>query len=236
MDRQETFKIEEIKERAKFLERSNELFKGQGQVLMTCSDCLTYVFDTVCEAVIFIIHRVKETEDDIPPHHFKEAFIMNIGSPDICIRITTDEESYICKTLESYRYQQESERIRKEHESERIRKEQEEEIDYMLSGNHERFMDSLKAKASLIKLEFKNFNFDKKESFSSLIIHILNRYFGDNGWLRYWFTSRPLNKISVEVTLNVLLSDGDTVINIPSDKPVKAKNLKMIEERNNHGK
>ena len=154
---------------------------------------------------------------------------MNIGSPDICIRITTDEESYICKTLESYRYQQESERIRKEQESEKIRKEQEE-IDYMLSGNHERFMDNLKAKASLIKLEFNNFNFDKKESVS-LIIHILNRYFGDNGWLRYWFTSRPLNRISVEVTLNVLLSDGDTVINIPSDKPVKtvkAKNL-MIE-------
>lgn len=214
MDRQETFKIEEIKERAKFLERSNELFKGQG-VLMTCSDCLIYVFDTVCEAVIFIIHRVKETKDGIPPHHFKEAFIMNIGSPDICIRITTDEESYICKTLESYRYQQESERIRKEQE----------EIDFMLSGNHERFMDNLKAKASLIKLEFNNFNFDKKESIS----HILNRYFGDNGWLRYWFTSRPLNKISVEVTLNVLLSDGNTVIDIPSNKPVKAKNLKMIE-------
>lgn len=220
MDSQETFKIEEIKERAKFLERSNELFKGQGQVLMTCSDCLTYVFDTVCEAVIFIIHRVKETEDGIPPHHFKEAFIMNIGSPDICIRITTDEESYICKTLESYRYQQESERIRKEQE----------EIDYMLSGNHERFMNNLKAKTSLIKLEFNNFNFDKKESISSSIIHILNRYFGDNGWLRYWFTSRPLNKISVEVTLNVLLSDGNTVIDIPSNKPVKAKNLKMIEE------
>ena len=220
MDRQETFKIEEIKERAKFLERSNELFKGQGQVLMTCSDCLTYVFDTVCEAVIFIIHRVKETEDDIPPHHFKEAFIMNIGSPDICIRITTDEESYICKTLESYRYQQESERIRKEQE----------EIDYMLSGNHERFMNNLKAKTSLIKLEFNNFNFDKKESISSSIIHILNRYFGDNGWLRYWFTSRPLSRISVEVTLNVLLADNNTVINIPSDKPVKAKNLKMIEE------
>lgn len=220
MDRQETFKIEEIKERAKFLERSNELFKGQGQVLMTCSDCLTYVFDTVCEAVIFIIHRVKETEDGIPPHHFKEAFIMNIGSPDICIRITTDEESYICKTLESYRYQQESERIRKEQE----------EIDYMLSGNHERFMNNLKAKTSLIKLEFNNFNFDKKESISSSIIHILNRYFGDNGWLRYWFTSRPLSRISVEVTLNVLLADNNTVINIPSDKPVKAKNLKMIEE------
>lgn len=220
MDRQETFKIEEIKERAKFLERSNELFKGQGQVLMTCSDCLTYVFDTVCEAVIFIIHRVKETEDGIPPHHFKEAFIMNIGSPDICIRITTDEESYICKTLESYRYQQESERIRKEQE----------EIDFMLSGNHERFMNNLKAKTSLIKLEFNNFNFDKKESISSSIIHILNRYFGDNGWLRYWFTSRPLSRISVEVTLNVLLADNNTVINIPSDKPVKAKNLKMIEE------
>lgn len=220
MDRQETFKIEEIKERAKFLERSNELFKGQGQVLMTCSDCLTYVFDTVCEAVIFIIHRVKETEDGIPPHHFKEAFIMNIGSPDICIRITTNEESYICKTLESYRYQQESERIRKEQE----------EIDYMLSGNHERFMNNLKAKTSLIKLEFNNFNFDKKESISSSIIHILNRYFGDNGWLRYWFTSRRLSRISVEVTLNVLLADNNTVINIPSDKPVKAKNLKMIEE------
>ena len=212
----ETFKIEEVRERAKFIERCNELF-GKDKVLMTCSDCLTYVFDSICEAITYIIYRVKEVDF---VGTFLDGRISNIGSPDILVRVSTNVESYIVKTLDSYKYEQESEKIRKEQE----------EIDFMLSGNHERFMDNLKAKTSLIKLEFNNFNFDKKESVSSLIIHILNRYFGDNGWLRYWFTSRPLSRISVEVTLNVLLADNNTVINIPSDKPVKAKNLKMIEE------
>lgn len=216
MDRQETFKIEEVRERAKFIERCNELF-GKEKVLMTCSDCLTYVFDSICEAITYIIYRVKEVDF---VGTFLDGRISNIGSPDILVRVSTNVESYIVKTLDSYKYEQESEKIRKEQE----------EIDFMLSGNHERFMDNLKAKTSLIKLEFNNFNFDKKESISSSIIHILNRYFGDNGWLRYWFTSRPLSRISVEVTLNVLLADNNTVINIPSDKPVKAKNLKMIEE------
>ena len=212
----ETFKIEEVRERAKFIERCNELF-GKDKVLMTCSDCLTYVFDSICEAITYIIYRVKEVDF---VGTFLDGRISNIGSPDILVRVSTNVESYIVKTLDSYKYEQESEKIRNEHE----------EIDYMLSGNHERYMNNLKAKTSLIKLEFNNFNFDKKESVSSLIIHILNRYFGDNGWLRYWFTSRPLSRISVEVTLNVLLADNNTVINIPSDKPVKAKNLKMIEE------
>ena len=216
MDRMETFKIEEVRERAKFIERCNELF-GKDKVLMTCSDCLTYVFDSICEAITYIIYRVKEIDF---VGTFLDGRISNIGSPDILVRVSTNVESYIVKTLDSYKYEQESEKIRKEQE----------EIDYMLSGNHERFMNNLKAKTSLIKLEFNNFNFDKKESISSSIIHILNRYFGDNGWLRYWFTSRPLSRISVEVTLNVLLADNNTVINIPSDKPVKAKNLKMIEE------
>lgn len=220
MDRQETFKIEEIKERAKFLERSNELFKGQGQVLMTCSDCLTYVFDTVCEAVIFIIHRVKETEDGIPPHHFKEAFIMNIGSPDICIRITTDEESYICKTLESYRYQQESERIRKEQE----------ELDFMLGDSGQRFINNMTGKVVLMKSEFNSFfeKFEKEDNIDSKIVHMLDRYFGVNGWQKYWFTSRQLNKISVEITLNVLLSDNCTTINIPSDNLMTSKTAKLL--------
>ena len=218
MDRMETFKIEEVRERARLLQRCNELFSKNERVLMTCSDCLTYVFDSMCEAITYIIYRVKEVDF---VGTFLEARIFNIGSPDIGVKISTDVESYIVKTLDSYKYEQESEKIRKEQE----------EIDFMLSGNHERFMDNLRAKAALIKLEFNNFNFDKKENIKSSIIHILNRYFGDNGWLRYWFTSRPLNRISVEVTLNVLLSDGDTVINIPSNKPVKtvkAKNL-MIE-------
>lgn len=222
MDRQETFKIEEIKERAKFLERSNELFKGQGQILMTCSDCLTYVFDTICEAVIFIIHRVKETEEDgipLPPHHFKEAYILNIGSPDICIRITTDQESYICKTLESYRYEQETERARKEQE----------ELDFMLGDSGKRFLNNMTGKVVLMKSEFNSF-FEKENNnnIDSKIVHMLDRYFGVNGWQKYWFTSRQLSRISVEITLNVLLSDNCTTINIPSDKILSSNKAKLL--------
>ena len=101
MTHYETFKIEEVRERAKLIERSNELFTTKEQVLMTCSDCLMYVFNNVCEALTFIIYRVKEIETDFNIK-FKEAKIFNIGSPDIGINIYTSEESYTIKTLNSY--------------------------------------------------------------------------------------------------------------------------------------
>lgn len=220
MNRQETFKIEEIKERARFIERCNDFFSRNQKVLMVCSDCLIYVFDSMCEAIMFIIYRVKELDF---VGTFIEGEIFNIGSPDIGIRVSTNVESYIVKTLDSYKYEQESEKIRKEQE----------EIDFMLSGNHERFMDDLRAKAALIKLELSNFNFDKNSKNS--IIHILNRYFGDDGWIRYWFTDCQLDKIYVDITLNILLSDS-AVINIPFDKPVKNKTLKIMKGADNHEK
>lgn len=221
MTHYETFKIEEVRERAKLIERGNELFAKE-QVLMTCSDCLMYVFNNVCEALTFIIYRVKEIETDFNIK-FKEARIFNIGSPDIGINIYTSEESYTIKTLNSYRYKQDEEKAKKEQE----------EINFLLDNNHVRFIDNLKSKAELLKLEFNHFNFSNDDE---PIIHMLNRYFGHGGWLRYWFTTKPLNKISVEVTLNVLLADEYTIINVPSDKPIKAakklnKNLKMIEEK-----
>lgn len=223
MDRQENFKIEEIKERAKFLERSIELFKCQGQILMTCSDCLTYVFDSICEAITFIIHRVKEDEEGIPSYNFKEAMILNIGSPDICIMITTDKENYICKTLESYKYESENEKTRKEQN----------EIEYILGNSKQRFLDDMKEKTLLIKSEFNsNFNsFDDKKVTDSKMVRMLDRYFGVNGWQRYWFSSRQLSKISVELTLHVLLSGG-AIINVPSDKTLSSKEAKLLIKEN----
>lgn len=223
MNRQETFKIEEIKERARFLERSNELFKGQ--VLMTCSDCLTYVFDTICEAIIFIIHRVKEDEEYVG--HFKEARILNIGSIDVCIYIKTDVESYTCKTLDSYRYEQESERNRKELEQEQ------QELNFMLGDSTERFLNNVIEKANLMKYEFNSslfsfFEKNNKKTTEFKIHHMLDRYFGVNGWKKYWFTTRQINKISVELTLNVLLSDDCTVINVPSDKILPSNKVKVL--------
>ena len=211
---EEVFKIEEVKERAKFIERCNELFKGK--VLMTCSDCLTYVFDSMCEAVMFIIYRVKEVDY---VGHFNQADIFNIGSPDIGIRITTDVESYIVKTLDSYKYEQEEEKLRKEQE----------ELDFMLGDSDIRFLNNIHSKVALLKSELNCFDFDNDIDIK--IQHMLNRYFGVNGWRKYWFTTRVLNRLFFEVTLNILLTDGGTIINVPSDKPQDRKIIKTLENK-----
>ena len=60
---------------------------------------------------------------------------------------------------------------------------------------------------------------------------MLNRYFGVNGWRKYWFTTRVLNRLFFEVTLNILLTDGGTIINVPSDKPQDKKIIKTLENK-----
>lgn len=206
MTKRETYKLEDIKERLCFVNRVSKLFEGD--VLMHSTDALTYVFDTVMEAVSFIFYRVKEIDYT---GYFKEAVIFNIGSPDMGFQIFTEDEIYTVKPLNSYRYKKTSYDSKKEQE----------EIDFMLEGSGERFIDNVSNKASLIKKEFDSFK--EKERSGTKIQHMLDRYFGPNGWSEYWFTHRQLSRIAVEVTLNVRLNDGVTVITVPSETPKKIK-------------
>ena len=183
-----TYNLENSIERGDFIRDSFRIFNNE-QVLMTCSDCLTYVFDNTCEAISYIIHRVKEF-DYIG--YFKEAYLFNINTRDMGVYIKTDLEAYTIKTLESYRYVSEEKRVKEENK----------ELKFFLGDSKEKFAESINSKVKLIKAELEAIDFSDTK-----VTKILNRYFG-NGWKSYWYTTNQLTQSSVEVILNVVLSDN----------------------------
>lgn len=183
-----TYNLENSIERGDFIRDSFRIFNNE-QVLMTCSDCLTYVFDNTCEAISYIIHRVKEV-DYIG--YFKEAYFFNINTRDMGVYIKTDLEAYTIKTLESYRYISEEKRVKEENK----------ELKFFLEDSKQKFAESINSKVKLIKAELESINFSDETK----VTKILNRYFG-NGWKSYWYTTNQLTQSSVEVILNVVLDN-----------------------------
>ena len=211
--RNEIFKIEESDEMIKCLRRANELFKSE-QVLLKCGDCLTYVFNTVSEAIMFIVYREKAIickEEN--PREFKEASFGNTNSIDLYLRIETEEDNwYMIKTLRSYQYMKDREEMLKESR----------EIEEILKGSKDKFINDLSEKAELLNLEFDKFRISTQSIENrKKIKRMLDRYFGPNGWIDYWFTTNTLSKNSVELTLHVLLNDESTIIDVTSLKDVK---------------
>lgn len=185
------YNLENSIERGDFIRDSFRIFSNE-QVLMTCSDGLTYVFDNICEAISFVIHRVKEVDY---VGYFKESWFFNINTRDMGVYIKTDIESYAIKTLESYRYVSESKKAKEENK----------ELKFFLGDSKEKFVESINSKVKLIKAELEAIDFSDTK-----VTKILNRYFG-NGWKSYWYTTNQLTQSSVEVILNVVLSDSTTL-------------------------
>ena len=95
------FNLENVLERAQLIKVSNNIFGNEEKVFMKCSDSLSYVFNNITEAIIFILYRVKEIDYS---GTFTKCRIGNINSKDVYLSIKTDVESYIIKTLNSYLY------------------------------------------------------------------------------------------------------------------------------------
>lgn len=186
-----SYNLENSIERGDFIKDSFRIF-GNEQVLMTCSDCLTYVFDNVCEAISYVIHRVKEI-DYIG--HFNDSYFFNINTRDMGVYIKTDVETYLIKTLESYRYVSENKRVKEENK----------ELKFFLGDSKEKFAESIRSKTKLLKAELEAIDFS--EDTDTKVTKILNRYFGKE-WRGYWYTANQLTSSSVEVILNVVLSDN----------------------------
>lgn len=203
------FNLENSIERGDFIRDAFKVF-GNEQVLMTCSDCLTYVFDNVCEAISFVIHRVKEIDY---VGYFKESYFFNINTRDMGVFIKTEIETYTVKTLESYRYVSERKKVKKENQ----------ELKFFLDDSKEKFAESIRSKTKLIKAELETLDFSDKEN-NNKVTKILNRYFND-GWKSYWYTTNQLTSTSVELILNVILSDS-TTLRLPLSIE-KVTNLKL---------
>ena len=152
----------------------------------------SYVFDNICEAISFVIHRVKEVDY---VGYFKESWFFNINTRDMGVYIKTDLEAYTIKTLESYRYVSEEKRVKEENK----------ELKFFLGDSKERFAESINSKVKLIKAELENSDCSEEK-----VTKILNRYFG-KGWRGYWYTANQLTSSSVEVVLNIVLSDSTTL-------------------------
>lgn len=211
--RNEIFRIEESDEMIKCLRRANELFKSE-QVLLKCADCLTYVFNTVSEAIMFIVYREKSLIcKEEPQREFKEASFGNTDSIDLYLSIKTEGDNwYNIKTLRSYQYMKDREEMLKESR----------EIEEILKGSKDKFINDLSEKAELLNLEFGRFRISTQSIENrKKIKRMLDRYFGPNGWIDYWFTTNVLSKNSVELTLHVLLNDEATIIDVTSLKDVK---------------
>lgn len=212
------YNLENSIERGDFIKDSFRIF-GNEQVLMTCSDCLTYVFDNVCEAISFVIHRVKEVDY---VGYFKESWFFNINTRDMGVFIKTDVETYTIKTLESYRYVSENKRVKKENK----------ELKFFLGDSKERFTESINSKVKLIKAELESINFSDETK----VTKILNRYFGKE-WRSYWYTTNQLTSSSVEVILNIDIVSGTTLrlpITIKKVTDLKLQ-ASIIKRKENNG-
>lgn len=207
-----TYNLENSIERGDFIRDSFRIFNNE-QVLMTCSDGLTYVFDNTCEAISFIIHRVKEI-DCIG--YFKDSWFFNVNTRDMGVYIKTDVETYTIKTLESYRYVSENKRVKEENK----------ELKFFLGDSKEKFAESIRSKTKLIKAELETSDWSEEK-----VTKILNRYFGKE-WRSYWYTTNQLTSSSVEVILNVIIVSG-TTLRLPITIK-KATDLKLPASINNN--
>lgn len=207
-----TYNLENSIERGDFIRDSFRIFNNE-QVLMTCSDGLIYVFDNTCEAISYIIHRVKEV-DYIG--YFKEAYFFNINTRDMGVYIKTDLEAYTIKTLESYRYVSEEKRVKEENK----------ELKFFLEDSKKKFAESINSKIKLIKAELETSDCSEEK-----VTKILNRYFGKE-WRSYGYTTNQLTSSSVEVILNVVLSDN-TTLRLPISIK-KVTDLKLPASINNN--
>lgn len=96
------------------------------------------------------------------------------------------------------------------------------EIEEILKGSKDKFINDLSEKAELLNLEFGKFRISTQSIENrKKIKRMLDRYFGPSGWIDYWFTTNTLSKNSVELTLHVLLNDESTIIDVTSLKDVK---------------
>ena len=206
-----TYNLENSIERGDFIRDSFRIF-GNEQVLMTCSDCLTYVFDNICEAISFIIHRVKEVDY---VGYFKDSYFFNINTRDMGVYIKTDVETYTIKTLESYRYVSENKRVKEENK----------ELKFFLGDSKERFTESINSKVKLIKAELETSDCSEEK-----VTKILNRYFGKE-WRSYWYTTNQLTSSSVEVILNVVLDNTNLRLPITIKKVTDLKLLTSTIKR-----
>ena len=206
------YNLENSIERGDFIRDSFRIF-GNEQVLMTCSDCLTYVFDNICEAISFVIHRVKEVDY---VGYFKDSWFFNLNTRDMGVFIKTDVETYTIKTLESYRYVSEEKRVKEENK----------ELKFFLGDSKEKFAESIRSKTKLIKAELETSDWSEEK-----VTKILNRYFGKE-WRSYWYTTNQLTSSSVEVILNVIIVSG-TTLRLPITIK-KATDLKLPASINNN--
>lgn len=226
-----------IKERSKYIDTCQRHF-GKNQILQIWSDNLIHVFENINEAIMFAIYRLKEIDflEDI-----SSCEIGNIGSNDIYASIHADPNngtSCIMKKLDSFRYEYKPVDMTDNYFSDSCDNLilspfhiDDSDTEYILDESKNKFLDLMNQKSILLEREAKSrVTLDINENTNTKISNMLDRYYGRGGWIRYWFSYKQLDRISVEVTLNVELSNNDKIINIPLSG-VKSKKVLNYKKR-----
>lgn len=94
------FDLESIKGRSEAILKAAEVF-GSESVLMRRGDGLTYIFDNVIEAILFVISNVKEDEDLVET--FSKCKMVEINMTKN-IFISTNMSNYIITNTESLKF------------------------------------------------------------------------------------------------------------------------------------
>lgn len=186
----EKFEVNDnIMERLSFIKRAESLF-GKEKVLIAFSDAVTYVFETVEEAIVYGIYRFKEIFKD----EITTSQILNIDSSNVCVNIHTNNGSWATiKTLSSYYYDKGEDDDIDPYE-----------LEAMLEG--ETIFTNSKKKLLLLKKELNRIRYDDVNSLK----HIVSKYLD---WKYMWFTYSYVNKNTLQVMLNIEL-EGSPIIKL----------------------
>lgn len=181
------FDLELIKGRSEAILKANEVF-GSESVLMRRSDCLTYIFDNVTEAILFIIRCVKE--DNEIPENFTKCRIFEINnSKHIFISTASDGKKcseYSITNIESLNF-----------------------TDYMSKSDKRIISDDVKFDiiSDVEDLRISKY-LNPAHMNNEHIVNVLNKHIC-NHWSKWWLEMTP-----TRINLCIEMVDGN-IITIP---------------------
>ena len=180
------FDLETIKGRSDAILKAIEIF-GSESVILKRSDSLTYIFDNVVEAILFIISSTKEDEEIVESFTRCEIIEINISKH---IFISTalggrNYSSYIITNIESLKFTEFIPKSDKRILSDNIKSD-------IISD-----IGDLKISKYLNPARVNNEH----------VANVLNKHIGKHCWKKWWLELTPPEKIN----LCIETDNGDTI-------------------------
>ena len=180
------FDLETIKGRSDAILKAIEIF-GSESVILKRGDSLTYIFDNVVEAILFIISSTKEDEEIVESFTRCEIIEINI-SKHIFISTAlggTNYSSYIITNIESLKF-----------------------TDYFPKSDKRILSDNIKSDiiSDIGDLKISKYLNPARVN-NEHVANVLNKHIGKHCWKKWWLELMPPEKIN----LCVETDNGDII-------------------------